>query len=113
MTAVTLPDQFAGLRRLEAAPHPPERPEMGVSVAYRKREVTGDDIEKVFYAGCWVRAIVNPFQYSNSGNKGISFGLQGVQFVRDDNPFTGGVSEDDWDDLPESDLAPEDLDDLE
>jgi hypothetical protein len=41
LTSAALPDQFAGLRRLETAPHPPERPEMGVSVAYGKGEVTG------------------------------------------------------------------------
>ena len=41
MTVAALPDQFAGLRRLETTPHPPERPEMGVSVAYGKGEVTG------------------------------------------------------------------------
>lgn len=41
LNAAALPDQLAGLRRLETVPHPPERPEMGVSVAYGKGEVTG------------------------------------------------------------------------
>lgn len=80
----------------------------------RKNEVTGDDIEKMFYAGCWVRAIVNPFDYSNAGNVGVSFGLQAVQFIRDDEPFSGGINaQEAFDDLPDADLAPADIDDLE
>ena len=41
LTVAALPAQFAGMRRLDTTPHPPERPEMGVSVAYGKGEVTG------------------------------------------------------------------------
>lgn len=75
--------------------------------------VTGDDIERIFYPGCWVRAIVNLFDYNNTGNIGVSFGLQGLQFLRDDNTFQGGaIAPDAFDDLPEDDLAPDDLDDL-
>ena len=80
----------------------------------RKAEVTGDDIAKVFYPGCWVRAIVNPFDYKNAGNVGVSFGLQAVQFIRDDVSFSGGINaQEAFDDLPDADLAPDDLDDLE
>lgn len=81
-------------------------------VDVRKKEVSGDEIEKVFYPGAWVRAIVNVFDYNTAGNVGVSFGLQAVQFVRDDKPFTGGISADAFDDLPDNDLAPGDLDDL-
>ena len=77
-----------------------------------RNEVTGADIEKMFYAGCWVRAAVNPFTYDNSGNKGVSFGLQLVQFIRNDVPFSGSVRIDQIDELPEEDIAPDDLDDL-
>ena len=78
-----------------------------------KSPVTGDDISRVFYAGCWVRAIVNIFDYNNTGNIGVSFGLQGLQFLRDDNTFQGGaIAPDAFDDLPEDDLAPDDLDDM-
>lgn len=80
----------------------------------RKQEVTGEDIEKLFYPGCWVRAIVNPFAYNTAGNVGVSFGLQALQFVRHDEPFTGGINaQEAFDDLPDEDLAPSDLDDLE
>lgn len=42
-----------------------------------------------FYAGCWARASVNAFAYDQMGNKGISFGLNHVQFVRDGESFSG------------------------
>ena len=37
-----------------------------------------------FYAGCWARAQVNPYFYDQKGNKGVSFGLNNVQKLRDD-----------------------------
>lgn len=79
----------------------------------RKRPVTGQEIEQVFYPGCWVRAVINPFTYDKAGNVGVSFGLQALQFVRDDNPFVGINMDEAFDDLPENDLAPDELDGLE
>lgn len=58
---------------------------------------------KEIYAGCWVHASLRPFYYGDKkehkGNKGISFGLQNVQKVKDDTPL-GGVSR------PEDDFKP-------
>lgn len=42
------------------------------------------------YSGAWYRAQVRAFAYDNAGNKGVSFGLQNVQKVRDDDPLGGG-----------------------
>lgn len=47
------------------------------------------DPEKV-YSGCYVRAQVHAYTYSNMGNKGVSFGLDNVQFVKDGEPLDGG-----------------------
>jgi len=49
------------------------------------------------YSGCYARVSINAFPYSQSGNKGISFGLNNVQFL-DDGPALGGRSraEDDF-----------------
>lgn len=44
-----------------------------------------DDI----YAGCWCRAQVTCFAYDKAGNRGVAFGLQNLQKVRDDEPFSG------------------------
>lgn len=41
-----------------------------------------------FYAGCWARASVNAFAYDQMGNKGVSFGLNHLQLVRDGDPFS-------------------------
>jgi hypothetical protein len=42
-----------------------------------------DEVTSVFYPGCYVRATLNVFCYDNSGNKGVSFGLNNVQFICD------------------------------
>lgn len=42
-----------------------------------------------FYPGCWARATVSPFAYDKAGNKGISFGLQNIQKIKDDTAFSG------------------------
>src|SRR6185312_14970499 len=46
---------------------------------------------KDFYSGCYSRASVRPFVYDNKGNRGVSFGLNHVQKVRDGEPL-GGTS---------------------
>lgn len=37
----------------------------------------------IFYAGCRVRAYLNAFGYDKKGNKGVSLGLNALQFVMD------------------------------
>lgn len=44
----------------------------------------------LFYAGCWVRAFVNTYAWEHPvGGKGVSFGLNALQFVRDDERLDG------------------------
>lgn len=54
------------------------------------------------YSGCYVRASINAFSYNNEGGKGVSFGLNHIQKLRDGD-FLGGRSkaEDDFDALDE------------
>lgn len=42
------------------------------------------------YSGAWYRAQVRAFAYDKAGNKGVSFGLQNVQKLRDDDPLGNG-----------------------
>jgi hypothetical protein len=42
------------------------------------------------YSGAWYRAQIRAFAYENAGNKGVSFGLQNVQKLRDDDPLGSG-----------------------
>ena len=44
----------------------------------------------VFYSGCWVRAVISPFAYETGKNRGVSFWLSTLQFVRDDTRLGGG-----------------------
>lgn len=46
--------------------------------------------ESEVYSGAWYRAQVRCFCYDNAGNKGVSFGLQNVQKLKDDEPLGGG-----------------------
>jgi Protein of unknown function (DUF2815) len=36
------------------------------------------------FSGGWGRLLVHPFAYDQSGNRGVSFGLDGLQWVRED-----------------------------
>ena len=55
------------------------------------------DADKV-YAGCYCRALVAPYAYDKAGNRGVSFSLEAVQFLRDGKRIGGGVSLDMFDD---------------
>ena len=68
------------------------------------------------YPGCYCRATVVAFAYDVKGNKGVSFGLNNVQKVREGEPL-GSFSraEDDFDEVEDwdkdgSDAAPGDSD---
>jgi hypothetical protein len=57
--------------------------------------------EDRLYPGCFVRASVNAFGYDNSGNRGVSFGLNNMQFLDDGERIAtggGGNPESDFDD---------------
>lgn len=45
--------------------------------------------EHEFYSGCWARATVNAFTYSQLGNMGVSFGLQNLQKTKEGEPLSG------------------------
>lgn len=62
-----------------------------------------------FYAGCYARATVVAFAYDNKG-KGVAFGLNNLQKVKDGESFSGRVdaSEDFEDDLSEGASMTED-----
>lgn len=48
--------------------------------------------ETQFYAGCYAKATLRAFTYENTGNKGVSFGLQNVQKTRDGESLSGRVN---------------------
>lgn len=46
-------------------------------------KVAAEDIQKTFYAGAIVRASLSAYGYDRSGNKGVTFGLNNLQKIRD------------------------------
>ena len=51
------------------------------------------------YSGCYGRVSINAYPYSAKGNKGVSFGLNNVQFLEDGEPLGGRTrAEDDFSD---------------
>ena len=59
--------------------------------------------EADLYAGCYGRAIINAYVYDTSGNKGLTFGLNGIMKLSDGEPLSGAVTrpedfDDDWQD---------------
>lgn len=59
------------------------------------------------YAGCYVTATVSFWPQDNKHGKAVRCELQGVQFLRDGEAFSGGgaASEDDFDDVTEGATA--------
>lgn len=46
--------------------------------------------ESELYSGAWFRAQVRPYAYEAAGNRGVSFGLENIQKLRDDDPLGSG-----------------------
>lgn len=67
-----------------------------------------EDIRSKFYSGARVNAVVELFWYNNKFGKGVGCSLAGLQFVSDDDRFSGGAPATD-DDFPvvEGDTAEE------
>ncbi len=86
------------------------------AVTVSKKTVELVDVANTFYPGCWARVIANPYCYDNVG-KGFNFGLRHVQFIADGEPFGEDPDPvkafDNFADIPEEDVAPADLGDLE
>ena len=62
-----------------------------------KPQIVDKDLQEVIdpaelYSGAWYRVSLRPYAWEHPvGGKGASFGLQNVQKVKDDEPFSGGI----------------------
>jgi hypothetical protein len=67
----------------------------------RKRAIT--EASGDFYAGCWAHVSYSVYTFDVKGNKGVAFGLNNVQKIRDDEPFGAArtTAEDDFDAVDE------------
>jgi hypothetical protein len=81
-----------------------------------KPGIVGPDMQPIistdeFYSGCYARASVTAFAYDQKGNKGVAFGLQNIQKLKDGEPFSGRTRpEEDFD--ATSDSPKEDSEEL-
>lgn len=50
--------------------------------------------EAGFYAGCYARATITCYPFDKGGNRGVAFGLQNVQKIRDGESFSGRTTAD-------------------
>lgn len=59
-----------------------------------------DDIKELFYGGCVVSILINPWVQDNKYGKRLNANLRAVKFVEDGTPFGEGRVDDDeaWDD---------------
>jgi hypothetical protein len=79
---------------------PPGHEEGGVFMNLKSKQRPGvvdgqlQDIidETQFYAGCFARATIRPYAYSNKGNNGVAFGLQNLQKMKDGDTLTTRVA---------------------
>jgi hypothetical protein len=51
--------------------------------------------ETKVYSGCFMRAQVRAYAYDAKGNRGVSFGLQNLQFMADGEPLSGRMRAED------------------
>lgn len=60
-----------------------------------------------FYAGCWAHASVSAMAYSMLGNCGVSFWMNNIQLVADDEPLSGRRrAEDEFEEIPMEEAEP-------
>lgn len=79
-----------------------------IVVDQRKQTILDD---QTIYAGCWVHAHINAFAWSYGAKKGVSFGLNALQLVRQDERLDGRVaSADVFGSLEDQDLSSPDGD---
>jgi len=68
-----------------------------------------DDPNRV-YSGVYARVSMNAFAFNTQGNKGVSFGLNNVQIIRDGDRLDGSTSaESDFDDDEYDDYEGDDI----
>lgn len=80
-------------------------------ITKKPKKIEQDDIKKVLYPGAIVRPLISIFTFDQEGNKGASFGLEGIQFIRDGERIDNRANAEDVFDVDLS-QAPADLADL-
>lgn len=109
METIDIPLRLGAEKDLEKYPHAEgtrcikaKSKEQPVLADQQRTRIEPELIESELYGGCWTRLNIGLFAYSAGRNKGIGVGLNGVQKVRDDEPFGSSASRDPEDLFPET-----------
>lgn len=90
--------EYEGMMFLNATS--PKKPGVVKIVDKKLVEITDED---EVYSGCYVRATINAYPFSNNGNDGVAIGLNNILKVADGEPLAGKPSAiDDFADLVEA-----------
>jgi hypothetical protein len=93
--------EYAGMTYITFKTSESRKPQV---VDARKNPITEESGE--FYAGCYARVSFGYYAYDKAGNKGVNFGLNNVQKVRDGDRLDGGSNADaDFEALESDDAA--------
>lgn len=72
----------------------------------RREKLDTEEIEQLFYPGCYVYAVISIWAQDNQHGKGIRASLSGIQFAKNGESFTGSkVSDGSEFDVIEEDAA--------
>lgn len=71
----------------------------------RPKLMTDKEVEALMYPGCYVRASLNPFWFDKAGNKGVAFGLNNLQWLRDGERLDSRTSAENEFDVVATDAA--------
>jgi hypothetical protein len=71
----------------------------------RPKLMTDKEVETLMYPGCYVRASLNPFWFDKAGNKGVAFGLNNLQWLRDGERLDSRTSAENEFDVVATDAA--------
>ena len=82
-----------------------------VLVDRRRNKLSKDEAAEEFYSGMYARVSINAFPFNVQGSKGVSFGINAAQKVRDGEPLGGGKVnvDDEFDDLGDEEMTEDDL----
>lgn len=57
----------------------------------KRNTIDLEDLDSRLYGGCYARLSLTAYHYDKAGNRGVGFGLQAIQVVKDGEPFGNRV----------------------
>ena len=58
----------------------------------KRNEIPIEDLDTYLYGGIYARAAVSAYAYDKAGNRGVAFGVDAIQIIKDGEPLGSRVS---------------------